>query len=201
METVVNGMQGARSGEELSRNDKVLTTAKHFVGDGGTEYGSSTSGPYTIDQGVTKVTRHDLEAVHLAPFTEAVRRGAGTVMPSYSSLHILGNGRFSDWGVNDSLGAEAVNEAVSDFERAAVNSNVLAQAKNRGIAFHFFPDSLTDGFEISELRHVEFDTRELASLILFDFTAIRITLATTSADRWPPRAASGLNSNPDSFRS
>ena len=93
METVVNGMQGARSGEELSRNDKVLTSAKHFVGDGGTEYGSSTSGPYTIDQGVTKVTRQELETVHLAPFAEAVRRGAGTVMPSYSSLDILGEGR------------------------------------------------------------------------------------------------------------
>lgn len=98
METVVNGMQGARSGEELSRNDKVLTSAKHFVGDGGTEYGSSTSGPYTIDQGVTKVTRQELERVHLAPFTEAVRRGAGTVMPSYSSLDILGEGRNAGTG-------------------------------------------------------------------------------------------------------
>ncbi|MEU6986525.1 glycoside hydrolase family 3 N-terminal domain-containing protein [Streptomyces sp. NPDC046324] len=91
METVINGMQGARDGRDLDRNDKVLTSAKHFVGDGGTEFGSSTTGSYTIDQGVTKVTREELEAVHLAPFAEAVKRGAGTVMPSYSSLDVLGD--------------------------------------------------------------------------------------------------------------
>ncbi|MEU7700023.1 glycoside hydrolase family 3 N-terminal domain-containing protein [Streptomyces sp. NPDC039028] len=91
METVINGMQGARNGKDLVRNDKVLTSAKHFVGDGGTAFGSSTTGSYTIDQGVTEVTRAELEAVHLAPFAEAVKRGTGTVMPSYSSLDILGD--------------------------------------------------------------------------------------------------------------
>lgn len=91
LETVIQGMQGAASGKDLARKDKVLATAKHFVGDGGTEYGSSTTGSYTTDQGVTKVTRQELEAVHLAPFTESVRRGVGTVMPSYSSLDILGD--------------------------------------------------------------------------------------------------------------
>ncbi|MEW2258740.1 glycoside hydrolase family 3 N-terminal domain-containing protein [Streptomyces sp. NPDC047869] len=93
METVVQGLQGRADGRDLSRGDKVLATAKHFVGDGGTEYGSSTTGTYTVDQGVTKVTRQQLEAVHLAPFESAVDRGIGTVMPSYSSLDILGDGQ------------------------------------------------------------------------------------------------------------
>ncbi|MFJ9817821.1 glycoside hydrolase family 3 protein [Streptomyces sp. NPDC101151] len=93
METVVQGLQGRADGKDLSRDDKVLATAKHFVGDGGTEYGSSTTGTYKIDQGVTKVTRQQLEAVHLAPFRTAVDRGIGTVMPSYSSLDVLGDGQ------------------------------------------------------------------------------------------------------------
>ncbi|WP_333776834.1 glycoside hydrolase family 3 protein [Streptomyces sp. IBSBF 3136] len=93
METIVQGLQGRANGADLRRNDKVLATAKHFVGDGGTEYGSSTTGTYKIDQGVTKVTRQELEAVHLAPFRTAVDRGVGTVMPSYSSLDVLGDGR------------------------------------------------------------------------------------------------------------
>ncbi|MFE4826854.1 glycoside hydrolase family 3 N-terminal domain-containing protein [Streptomyces sp. NPDC056672] len=93
MDTVVNGMQGPASGSALDRNDKVLATAKHFVGDGGTEYGSSTTGSYTIDQGVTKVTRKELETIHLAPFEDAVKRGVGTVMPSYSSLEITDENR------------------------------------------------------------------------------------------------------------
>ncbi|WP_069170510.1 glycoside hydrolase family 3 protein [Streptomyces griseus] len=92
METVITGMQGRPSGTDLDRNDKVLASAKHFVGDGGTEFGSSTTGSYTIDQGVTRVTREELEAVHLAPFAESVKRGVGTVMPSYSSLDIIGDG-------------------------------------------------------------------------------------------------------------
>jgi beta-glucosidase len=93
METVIQGLQGAASGKDLKDDDKVLATAKHFVGDGGTEYGSSTTGSYTIDQGVTKVTRQQLEAVHLSPYQTAVDRGVGTVMPSYSSLDILGDGQ------------------------------------------------------------------------------------------------------------
>lgn len=93
METVIQGLQGRSDGRDLSRNDKVLATAKHFVGDGGTEYGSSTTGSYTIDQGVTKVTRQQLEAVHLAPYRTAVDRGIGSVMPSYSSLDIIGDGQ------------------------------------------------------------------------------------------------------------
>ncbi|MGP4045239.1 glycoside hydrolase family 3 N-terminal domain-containing protein [Streptomyces sp. 2A115] len=93
METIIQGLQGARSGKDLKRGDKVLATAKHFVGDGGTAYGSSTTGTYTIDQGVTTVTRKELEAVHLSPYQEAVDRGVGSVMPSFSSLDIVGDGK------------------------------------------------------------------------------------------------------------
>lgn len=93
METVIQGLQGRASGADLKDDDKVLATAKHFVGDGGTTYGSSTTGTYTVDQGITEVTRQELEAVHLAPFRTAVDRGVGTVMPSYSSLDIAGDGR------------------------------------------------------------------------------------------------------------
>ncbi|MYX25261.1 glycosyl hydrolase [Streptomyces sp. SID8381] len=93
METVIQGLQGRADGSDLDRSDKVLATAKHFVGDGGTTYGSSTTGTYTIDQGVTEVTRQQLEDIHLAPYQDAVDRGIGTVMPSYSSLDIAGDGK------------------------------------------------------------------------------------------------------------
>ncbi|MGW1912507.1 glycoside hydrolase family 3 protein [Streptomyces sp. NPDC002076] len=93
METIIQGLQGAPDGRNLKDDDKVLATAKHFVGDGGTAYGSSTTGTYTIDQGVTTVTRQQLEDIHLAPYRTAVERGIGSVMPSYSSLNIVGDGR------------------------------------------------------------------------------------------------------------
>ncbi|WP_330454030.1 MULTISPECIES: glycoside hydrolase family 3 N-terminal domain-containing protein [unclassified Streptomyces] len=111
LETVIQGMQGAASGKDLDRNDKVLATAKHYVGDGGTEYGSSTTGSYTTDQGVTKVTRQELEAVHLAPFSDAVKRGVGTVMPSYSSLDIIGDDKGP---VKMHADAEMINGVLKD---------------------------------------------------------------------------------------
>ncbi|MBB5084437.1 glycoside hydrolase family 3 N-terminal domain-containing protein [Nonomuraea endophytica] len=76
MAAIVDGLQ----------DHGVLATAKHFVADGGTTYGTSTTGDYTIDQGVFTGTRQELEAIHLAPFVEAIKRGVGSVMPSFSSV-------------------------------------------------------------------------------------------------------------------
>jgi beta-glucosidase len=87
METIIDGLQ---EDGKLSGRDAILATAKHFLGDGGTTYGSSTSGSYTTDQGVTYVTQQQLDALYLPPYQTAVSKGVGSVMPSYSSLQILG---------------------------------------------------------------------------------------------------------------
>ncbi len=76
MTSVIDGLQ----------DNGVLATAKHYVADGGTEFGSSTTGDYTIDQGVFRGTREELEQVHLPPYEAAVRRGVGSIMPSFSSV-------------------------------------------------------------------------------------------------------------------
>ncbi|MDT9692694.1 glycoside hydrolase family 3 N-terminal domain-containing protein [Streptomyces sp. P9(2023)] len=90
MATVVRGLQGAPDGSDLDRDDKVLATAKHFIGDGGTAYGSGRA-PYTIDQGVARIGRYELDNVHLPPFRAALELGAGSVMPSFSSLELDGD--------------------------------------------------------------------------------------------------------------
>ncbi|AJP00871.1 beta-glucosidase [Streptomyces cyaneogriseus subsp. noncyanogenus] len=74
MTTFVTGLQGETLG---SGPASVLATAKHYLGDGGTTGG--------VDQGDTQVSEAELRAVHLPPFKEAVRRGVGSVMLSYSS--------------------------------------------------------------------------------------------------------------------
>ncbi|MEO3820813.1 glycoside hydrolase family 3 N-terminal domain-containing protein [Plantactinospora sp. B24E8] len=73
MTTVVDGLQGAT----LDAPGSILATAKHYLGDGGTTNGT--------DQGNTQLSEAELRAVHLPPFAEAVRRGVGSVMISYSS--------------------------------------------------------------------------------------------------------------------
>ncbi|MGH8860811.1 MAG: glycoside hydrolase family 3 N-terminal domain-containing protein [Jatrophihabitantaceae bacterium] len=86
METVINGFQGDN---HLARNTSVLATAKHFLGDGGTKFGSG-SGNYTIDQGITYVTRKQMNDLFVGPYRTAIADHIGSVMPSYSSLQILG---------------------------------------------------------------------------------------------------------------
>ncbi len=64
------------------------------------------------------------------------------------------DGGLSDWRIDDALGTEAVDKSVCDFECAAVDADVFAEAEDSRIVFHFFPDSLADGFEVSELHRL-----------------------------------------------
>lgn len=83
--SAIEGFQGKHA-RDLTDPDRVLATAKHYAGDGDTEFGSA-AGDYTIDQGVTVTNRRDFARIDLAPYLPAVRRhDVGTVMPSFSSV-------------------------------------------------------------------------------------------------------------------
>jgi beta-glucosidase len=76
----VRGFQGTDLANPLS----VLACAKHFIGDGGTAFGSAGRGK-GLDQGDTRVDEATLRRVHLQGYIEAVKAGVGSIMPSYSS--------------------------------------------------------------------------------------------------------------------
>ncbi|GAA0812960.1 glycoside hydrolase family 3 N-terminal domain-containing protein [Spirilliplanes yamanashiensis] len=88
MTTIVDGLEG----DDLRKNTTVLSTIKHWVGDGGTTFGSSTTGSYTTDQGITQMSEAELRRLHIAPYKDGLARGSGTVMPSYSSVD-FGDGK------------------------------------------------------------------------------------------------------------
>jgi len=81
----IKGLQGSG----LGADDTSAATAKHFIGDGGTAFGSSTSsgpnGPYLLDQGVDQVDEATLLKLFLPPYRSAIDAGARIVMVSYSS--------------------------------------------------------------------------------------------------------------------
>ena len=52
----IHGLQG----DDLAAPGTAVATPKHFAGDGGTAWGSSTTPGYSIDQGVTDRRRRDL---------------------------------------------------------------------------------------------------------------------------------------------
>ena len=63
----------------------VLATPKHFLGDGGTTWGTSETGGYQIDQGDMLLDELAVRSLFLEPYQTAVDLGAMSVMPSYSS--------------------------------------------------------------------------------------------------------------------
>jgi beta-glucosidase len=76
----VKGLQGA----DLSGSTAALGCAKHFIGDGGTDF-KSASGGGLLDQGDTRIDEATLRKIHLAGYPAAVDAGVGTIMPSYNS--------------------------------------------------------------------------------------------------------------------
>jgi len=84
----LRGLQGVESTPDLSAPTTVLATPKHFVGDGGTAWGSSDTfitQQYMLDQGVTIGDEATLRAVHLPPYVAAIDAGAMSIMVSCSS--------------------------------------------------------------------------------------------------------------------
>ena len=79
-EAAVRGFQGTELANPLS----VLACAKHFIGDGGTTFGTAAGGR-GLDQGDTRVDEATLRRLFLPPYIAAVKAGVGSIMPSYNS--------------------------------------------------------------------------------------------------------------------
>jgi beta-glucosidase len=77
----VRGLQRDKLHDPLA----VLACAKHFVGDGGTTFGSSAAEKSLLDQGDTRVAEATLRRIHIKPYEPAIAAGVGTIMPSFSS--------------------------------------------------------------------------------------------------------------------
>jgi beta-glucosidase len=75
------GMQG----KSLADPASVAACAKHFVGDGGTKYGTSKTGSGGNDQGNMICDEATLRKIHLQGYITTVKDGVVTIMPSYSS--------------------------------------------------------------------------------------------------------------------
>ena len=115
----------------------VMATAKHYVGDGGTSYGTGSSG-YLIDQGNTQIDEATLRAIHLPPFQTAVANHVGSIMVSYSSwngvkMHgnqylittvLKGELGFQGIVVSDWAGIDPISTDYPTAVRTAINAGV-----------------------------------------------------------------------------
>jgi beta-glucosidase len=78
--SAVSGFQGEPFGADRTN---VLASAKHFAGDGDTDYGSSAIA--LLDQGNVSLSDSDFRRLAVAQYEPAIRAGVGAIMVSYSS--------------------------------------------------------------------------------------------------------------------
>ncbi len=133
------GLQGGDLSDPLT----VLGTPKHFLGDGGTSWGTSTTNSYKIDQGDTKLNENEMRVIHLPPYISAIENGAQSIMISFSSwngekMHgqsywindvlkeELGFDGFvvSDWGGIDQIDSDYYTSVVTSIN-AGVDMNMV----------------------------------------------------------------------------
>ncbi|WP_308429284.1 glycoside hydrolase family 3 protein [Cellvibrio zantedeschiae] len=74
---MVEGLQGVANTDDFLAKTRVISTAKHFLADGGTLNG--------IDRGNTMVDEEALRDIHAAGYFSAIEAGVQTVMASFNS--------------------------------------------------------------------------------------------------------------------
>ncbi|MCG7552689.1 exo 1,3/1,4-beta-D-glucan glucohydrolase [Pseudoalteromonas sp. Of11M-6] len=161
---IVKGLQGDPKADFLGKN-RVISTVKHFVGDGGTVDGD--------DQGDNIASEKALIALHAQGYVGGLEAGAQSVMASFNSWHgekVHGSHYLltqvlkermnfdgfvvSDWNghgqikgcTNDSC-AEAINAGIdivmAPNDWKALYNNTLAQAKSGAIAQSRIDDAVS----------------------------------------------------------
>lgn len=161
---IIHGLQGIPGSPEHLGQNRILATAKHFIGDGGTAGGR--------DQGDNLESEEELVRLHNAGYAPAIEAGVRTVMASFSSwrgqkVHAhhylltsalkgyMGFDGFvvGDWNAhgqiegcsNDSC-ATAVNAGIDMFmapeDFRALFDNTLAQVRNGTISHARLDDAV-----------------------------------------------------------
>ena len=148
---IVEGLQGIVGTDDFMTSDHVISTAKHFLGDGGTENG--------VDQGDALISEAELRDLHLPGYETAVAAGAQSVMASFSSwqgqpMHgqkalmtdvLKGRMNFNGFIVGDWNGHALIPDCTATD---------CPQAINAGLDMYMAPDSWR-GLYDSTLKHVK----------------------------------------------
>ena len=129
----VRGYQGKRLGESP---DSVIACAKHYAGDGATEF--KTSKGALLDQGDTQLSEQDFRRIAVSPYLPAIAAGVGSIMISFSSVHgrkmhghrelltdvLKGELGFRGFLVTDWTGIEQLPGKFPDQVESSVNAGV-----------------------------------------------------------------------------
>ena len=132
---IVRGLQG-RANEDFLSSGRVISTVKHFVGDGGTIGGD--------DQGNNITSEQELFAIHAQGYVGGLTAGAQTVMASFNSWHgnkLHGSEYLLTQVLKDRMGFDGL--VVGDWnghgQVAGCNNASCPQAINAGVDIVMVP--------------------------------------------------------------
>lgn len=135
----VEGLQSA------NRNGlKIAASAKHYVGNGSTVWGSSTNEDYSIDQGNSNISDAEMRKTHLEPFRPSVAANVKTVMVGLNRW----NGEkvtFNKYLLTDVLRGElgfqgfTFSDWYGVYEKERNNARALVDAVNAGLDMIMLP--------------------------------------------------------------
>ncbi|MEM7640286.1 MAG: glycoside hydrolase family 3 N-terminal domain-containing protein [Pseudomonadota bacterium] len=148
---IVYGLQGRFGDLDFLDSEHVLTSAKHFVGDGGTKDG--------VDQGDAVISEAELRDIHAAGYVTAIGANAQTVMASFSAwngerMHgqkelltdvLKGRMNFNGFVVGDWNGHALI---------PGCTSTDCPESLNAGVDMYMAPDSW-EGLWHSTYKHVQ----------------------------------------------
>ncbi|MDG5746828.1 glycoside hydrolase family 3 N-terminal domain-containing protein [Qipengyuania sp. XHP0207] len=134
---LVEGLQGIPGEDDFLGDGRVIATAKHFFGDGGTTQG--------IDTGDVNGDIDALKAIHAVPYPPAIDAGVQVVMASFNSINgvkMHGNEALLTGVLRDEMGFDGV--VVGDWnghgQVKGCTVTDCAQSLKAGLDIYMVPD-------------------------------------------------------------
>ncbi|MGA7674220.1 MAG: glycoside hydrolase family 3 N-terminal domain-containing protein [Rhizomicrobium sp.] len=135
---IVEGIQGKPGDTDFLMGEHVIATAKHFIGDGGTDKGR--------DQGDNLYGEPALRDIFAPPYEAAIKAGVQSVMASFSSWRghgMHGDKQFLTDILRDRMGFDGfvVGDWDGQAQPSGCNKFNCPQAMNAGLDMYMAPDS------------------------------------------------------------
>ena len=188
-ERIVYGLQGRPDDEDFLGEGRVISSAKHYVGDGGTQDG--------IDQGETLATEQELIDIHAQGYFTALEAGVQTVMSSFSSwqgVKMHGSHVMLTEVLKDRLGFTGfvVGDWNGHGQVPGCTNTDCPQSLNAGLDMYMAPDSWKGLYE-STLQHAKDGNIPMERLDDAVRRILRVKLAYGIFDKPAPSERPGAN--------
>lgn len=175
---MVEGLQGEASGQGFLSAYKVISTAKHFIADGGTHNG--------IDRGDCLADEETLFRVHATGYYSAIEAGVQSVMASFNSwhgVHMHGHQYLLTRVLKEQMGFDGLVVGDWNGHGFVAGATVLncPQAVNAGLDIFMVPDPEWKQLYKNTLEQVKTGVIPLSRI---DDAVRRILRVKLRADLW-----------------